>query len=327
MLILDNLVLARDEQGIKKFLEKAKNTKEGFYTFMTFLDLLKMYKTGALSDDEFNRSGRFDKKRARDIAENFTHFGFGQVTCGFNDGKLELIDAHHRLGALVVMNDELFNFNEIAQEVVAVRVIPSAYKLSTYKTLNSGKSHTGYEKINHPKMAVGSYSNEIINKAQDKAGPDSKFNKQLTQNLMDLTLAYETHGDSFDLDQLFAKRGVVTKHLNLSADRRSFSIDDSAVKKSADLTTKYLSLICYAESLDVKTEIVRLIKSPGFFLSFGLDYMTNGKILTGFSSQSNIKIVNKVNSNKFAKIKENTERVARRSRKKINLPALIDSLS
>jgi len=310
-----------DTKEITKLLQDAKNTVEGFYLIIKFKDLLKLWKDAILVPYNNNRSGNLNSKRIEDIAENFNLFGFGQVTASFHDGKIELVDAHHRIYAIELLNDKYLGFGEIENKDVVLFVVPSSKRMSTYQALNRGKSHTGYEKVNQPDLAVGSYSNEIIDAAEEKTGGSILFNRKQTQNLMDLVYCYSELGNKFELENVYEARTEVSKLLDSAVDRRSFSLEDFVVKKSTDFVTKYLSLIYLAEKSDIKSEVVSTIKSPGFLLTMGLDYFTDGSAINGFSKKPNTDILNKVKGKtKLPKILESCQAVARRNRKRINIP-------
>jgi hypothetical protein len=315
MLVVEN-GNAVNENNFSKIVERAKTTKDGFIVTMTFRELLRFYKEGIILPDPDNRAGNVHKDQIKKMAENFKVHGFGLTTASYVNGLILLVDAHHRFETLDLMNDML-EFDKVADKQAILNIVPSSSKQETYMALNSNNRHSGKEKINHPSNAVGSYSCEIIAEAETRSGDSIVFDRGKTQNLMDIVLSYDDHGTGFQLEDVYKNRSRINKLLETAKDRRSFSLKDESVKKSKDFLTKYLSLV-YNAKKDAKTEVLSTIKSSGFFVALALDYFTSG-CFGGISKESNTKIIKKVGGSKLGKIKEQTETLARRNRKYINL--------
>lgn len=316
-------VFVLDCNNFGSFLENAKNSQEDFYVEVTLQTLLRLYKEQKIVDYENNRSGNFSKKRCKDIAENFATGSFGQVTCAFHKTKLELVDAHHRMGSLVVLNDVFMGFTaEVSSYNVILKIVPANMRIETYQRLNDQKKHSGNDKVNNPDLAVGSYVKEML-----VAAGAQDLNKGLSQNLMDITLSYEENGTKFSLLDIYGMRTTVSKALNEAADRRSFRLEDTTINKVVNSLRKYNSLRYFAKSnKDCKTEVVSLIDSPGFFMTFLVDHVTDGKAVTGFSRQPNADIFKLVSGRKFGDIKNHTATVSRRSKPNIDLDSLFKAL-
>ena len=323
MKFLDS-VTVNDQSSFDKLLKQAKETSTSFYIEVTLAILLKMFKNSILVPYEHNRSGNINKSRIKDMATNFKPSGFGQVTVSFHNGRIELVDAHHRVYTLVYMNDVLLTFNDFSSIIVTLHVVPSSERISTYQTLNAGKSHGGSDKIGNPDLAIGSLLEEVLT----KAGVGHQFKKGHKQNLADLMITSEDYGTDFELENLFQGRGKINKLLDTAKDRRSFSVKDATLEKTSRFVQKYQSLVNFAEQDDLKAEVVALISSPGFFLTMGMDHMSNGKMLTGFSILPNKEIVKKIGSgNKFIKLRNFVRTIARRNNKEIRLDLLKNSLA
>ena len=137
-----------------------------------------------------------------------------------------------------------------------------------------------------------------------------------------MTLAHDTHGTAFEIDDLFSMRSKTNKQLDLAKDRRSFSVKDSTIKKTAAFAQKYQSIVNFVEQEDAKSEVISLVNTPGFFLLMGADYLTNGAFAGGFSTLPNKDILKKISGRRFTNIKEQTKALARRNRTEIEATKL-----
>lgn len=303
------------EADFERFIQVAASTKDDLLAGVSLLTLVRAIKINRLGLYENNRSGNVNTGKIKEISANFRLSGFGTITACHRSGKLELVDGHHRMLSVIKMNDEAM-LGDNRNSIVALRIIPQSERLNAYQSVNAGKGHTLKDKLNNPDLALGAVLQDI----QNLSGQNKEFNKKHVPNFADLVVAYDLKGAATELEHVYMARKDVTMIVNKHRDRRSYDVSGATRNTLAAFLQKYQSLVNYVtdEKQDIKSEIISIIESPGFFITMGLDHVTKGAAVTNFSRLPNEKILKLVSKN-VGKVKEHTMSIARRNRQQIDM--------
>jgi hypothetical protein len=253
-------------------------------------EILKMVRTGVIVPWPFNRAKgeeALDWGKLKDHDENFNLNALSSLTLGSFAGSFTIADAHGRVALMLIRDSEGRATQQELDHEWPVYVVVASRFIQTYQDLNNGKPHTNGVKIMNPALLVGRLMDDLESESQCDAL--SRASNRL--NFMDILLAHQQFSGEFGFKEILSCRDskklpfVTTKLLNFALDKRYFDFTPSTKHVALGALESYNKLKVAVENLKKDDPTKVAVNSPGFFMSFMSDYVSDGSTLGGFSKR------------------------------------------
>lgn len=284
--------------------------------------LIKAFNDGSLTNYERNRGTRegevltINSAPYKSMKENGFHLaGFGCLSIAkFGEENYVFADGHSRFAAVLKYCDglDLDEKRKMLNSEIAVSFIHAEEHLSTYQKCGLARRQSGSQKILNIDMVPGHTIYRFL-KANGMAHTD--LPKHLNQALYHVLYATNLLpvGQEITMVEVIRKSQMAEKQKDKLATDDVDRLKSHVVEKVGNALKWYMGLIErsheYNAKLRTSKEIVTLVQQAGMMQYMILDFMGN-KTVTNYSYNDILKMID---STKFARIKEEASRVARRN--------------
>ena len=125
--------------------------------------ILSALRTGSIQEYDSNRgSVGPDPKRVVSIAEHFRAESLGNITLSEGNSSFTLADAHTRLRAALLAQDQDLLTSQDLRKLIPLTLIPASELKIAYHQLNNNAPHNTKHYVTNPDMPLGQLVNSVV---------------------------------------------------------------------------------------------------------------------------------------------------------------------